>query len=366
MNHTITSRQRLQAALNHRPLDRIPMIETCFWPETLDRWHNEGLPKNADPTEYFQLDRIEHFFGIFDCTLQAEPKIMEETETYIVQRNRYGAVMREPKGFSQPSVMLEPAIRNRNDWERLRDTLQPAADRFTDPGAVGRAREAQRRGTFVTLETIEPLWFVLYNTMGFERGLEVMAEDPDLIEEMVDTYAQFSVQMLDLCFDKGFTADALFLYSDLCYKTGLLFSPAAFRRLALPHLKRFDEFCRRRGLYFFWHSDGNVGDLLPLLSELGVHAVHPLEARAGNDVRIYKRTFGRSMCLIGNIDADIVAKGDKSQIEEEVAGKIIPAKQGGGYIYHIDHSVPPTVSLDSYAFLLEQVRKHGNYDGGCR
>ena len=42
--------------------------------------------------------------------------------------------------------------------------------------------------------------------------------------------------------------------------------------------------------------------------------------------------------------------------------KISTAKQGGGYIYHCDHSIPPTVGLERYARVIELVREHGSYN----
>ena len=76
-------------------------------------------------------------------------------------------------------------------------------------------------------------------------------------------------------------------------------------------------------------------------------------------MRVLKKQFGQSITLVGNIDADIVATGDKTAIEMEVAEKIPVAAEGGGYVCHIDHSVPPTVSLESYVFLLETVMRYG-------
>jgi hypothetical protein len=35
---------------------------------------------------------------------------------------------------------------------------------------------------------------------------------------------------------------------------------------------------------------------------------------------------------------------------------------GHGYAYHSDHSVPPTVSWDTYQFIMHLVDEHGRYD----
>ena len=362
MTGHVPSRQRIRAALDHREGDRIPMIETFFWPATLERWRREGMPADATPTSYFGLDRLENFFGVFDCTPQLAPRTLEQDTQYRVFVNRYGAVVKAPRDGSQEPAMIEPAIRDRGDWQRICDRLGPDSARIAGDEVFERARQCRAAGGFVTIETVEPFWFVLHNTMGYEGGLLAMVEDPQLVEDMIATYTEFSIRMLGQCFERGFVADALWFFSDLCYRSGPMFSPQLFGDLGLPHLRRFTEFCREHDLYFWWHCDGNVAKLLPLLIELGVDAVHPLEARAQNDVRRYKRQFGDSTCLIGNINADVVAAGDRSAIEDEVGSKVTVAKRGGGYIYHIDHSVPPTVSLDSYTYLLEMVRKYGGYE----
>jgi hypothetical protein len=37
------------------------------------------------------------------------------------------------------------------------------------------------------------------------------------------------------------------------------------------------------------------------------------------------------------------------------------AAKDGGYIYHSDHSVPPTVSWDNYCYLMELLDEYGRY-----
>ena len=78
------------------------------------------------------------------------------------------------------------------------------------------------------------------------------------------------------------------------------------------------------------------------------------------DVRELKPLYGDKLTFVGNISKDVMAT-TKENIEEEVATKVTAAKQGGGYVYHSDHSVPPSVSLENYLFTLECVRKYGSY-----
>jgi len=334
------------------------MCETTIWPETISRWREEGLPADADLNEYFGLDPLACINDLFDPSFGLPPRTLEETSEHRVCVDRYGKTVKEWREGSSPPAILKPAICTRADWERARPLLTPGPEKFNNPAAEADYRAAQAAGHFRAITPPDPMWFVLYQTMGFEHGLWAMARQPGLVAEMSQTYADYLLAMLQMTWDRGYRFDALWFWSDLCYTSGMLFSPRAARELALPHWKRLGRFAHEHGMRLIWHCDGNVESLIPLLLEAGLHAIHPLEARAGNDVRQYKRQFGDRLCLIGNINADVVATNDFEQIEREVAAKVPVAAAGGGYIYNIDHSVPPTVSLASYRHLLDCVRRY--------
>ena len=57
MKDIMTSSERFRAALTGSDMDRIPLYELGFWPQTLDRWRNEGLPN--DP-------RFSDLWGLFN------------------------------------------------------------------------------------------------------------------------------------------------------------------------------------------------------------------------------------------------------------------------------------------------------------
>ena len=355
----MNSRERILTALDHREPDRLPMCETTFWPETLERWRAEGLLSDIDLDEHFGLDPLACVNDLFDPSFGLAERTLEATDEYRVYVDRYGKTVREWLRGSNPPSVREPAVRSRADWERLKLLLTPDAAKFNNAAADAKYAAARQAGHFIAITPAEPMWFVIYLTMGFEQGLRALAREPDLAADMLATYTDYLIAMLDLTQARGYRFDAVWFWSDLCYRNGLLFSPQMARRLVLPHWRRLGQYVHARGMRFMFHCDGNVSQLIPLLLEAGLDAIHPLEARAGNDVRDYKQRFGDRLCLIGNINADVVASNDPVLIEREVAAKVPMAAAGGGYIYNIDHSVPPTVSLDAYRHLLECVRRYG-------
>ncbi len=360
----MTSRERILAALDRRLPDRLPMCETTIWPETLARWRAEGMPADVCLNEYFGLDPLACINDLFDPSFGLAEHTLEQTDEYRVVVDRYGKTVKEWLAGSHPPSVLQPAIRSRADWERVKPRLTPDSAKFNNPTAEAAYAAARQAGHFTAITPAEPMWFVIYLTMGYEQGLLTLAKDPDLAADMLATYTDYLLAMLERTHARRYRFDALWFWSDLCYRNGLLFSPATARRLVLPHWQRLGRYAHDRGMRLMFHCDGNVGQLIPLLLEAGLDAIHPLEARAGNDVCDYKRRFGDRLCLIGNINADVVATNDPAQIAREVAAKVPLAAAGGGYIYHIDHSVPPTVSLKAYQYLLDCVREYGHLVAG--
>ena len=54
----MSSRQRIKTALRRGIPDRIPILDTTYWPDAIDRWHREGLPLGMHPGDYLDLDFI--------------------------------------------------------------------------------------------------------------------------------------------------------------------------------------------------------------------------------------------------------------------------------------------------------------------
>jgi len=151
------------------------------------------------------------------------------------------------------------------------------------------------------------------------------------------------------------------MIEDLACTQGMLFSPALWRTLFKPSVAKIGTFLKANGLGFWMHCCGNAEAIFDDLIECGLDVINPLEAKSGLDVRHLKKRYGNHLTFFGNIDVMAMTKS-KEILKTEVEQKISVAKQGGGYIYHSDHSVPPEVSWDRYCLILEWVRQHGQYN----
>jgi uroporphyrinogen decarboxylase len=136
-----------------------------------------------------------------------------------------------------------------------------------------------------------------------------------------------------------------------------------YKELIWPHDKRVCSFFAARNMPVILHTCGRVTALIPQLIEAGYACLQPLEVKAGMDLVALKKEYGQDLAFMGGIDVRAMSDSDPRAIEHEIATKIPAAMRGGGYIYHSDHSVPDTVSLERYRYVMELVRRHGLYEG---
>ncbi len=352
----MTSRELISRAIRRLPAERIALTDMSFWPETIARWEREGLPAGADVYEHFGLDRV--FIWDTDDSPRLEERVLDEDQESVTVRDTYGCVVRSWKNSYAPPVHLSYAANDISEVEsymRRYDGLP--ADQVSE-ARLAQYRDANERGDFVMVSPLEPAWFVISRLLGFEQGLTAFVEYPDEIGAAMRRLMDHSLAHVKwLIESKGIRFDSLYFSADLCFKNGMLFSPRVYREVIQPIHREYRKFCDEHGLFLMLHCDGDVREFIPLIIESGFEVIEPLEARAGNDVRLLKPLYGDKITFMGNINADVIANGTREQIRHEVISKVTVAKQGGGYIYHIDHSVPPTVSYADYSLLMETLRE---------
>lgn len=365
----MNSRERILAALHGRPMDRVPICEIGVWPETEERWRREGLPEGVSVEDYFGLDKIALF--AYEPSLMLPTVVLEDGDDDQVIVDGDGCRYRKWKGVQKPPLFLGATVNTPSLWREYRSRLAPSLGRFqnyqfdfifdrpTNEVQSERYRQARDDDQLTVISPTEPCWYFL-RLLGEEEALMAMALEPDFVEEVISDYTDFVLSMLELILASGYTFDALWVFSDLAYKKGMLFSPVFFRERVAPYQRRIFAFARDHAMKVIYHCDGYVGQLIPMLIDVGVDCMQPLEARAGNDVREYLHQYGDRLSFMGNINADALAGGRRS-IRQEICDKLPEAKRSGRYIFHSDHSVPPTVSFEDYAYAIELARELGSY-----
>ena len=353
----MTSQERVRLALEHKEADRVA-IHDAPWGTTVARWHREGLPEGVSPAEHFGYE----FVGTGpDLSLRLPTETVEETDDYIVQRGANGALHRNWKGKTSTPELLDFTIKERSDWDEHRPRLAFDESRLNLENVKQAQDNARAKDLFFTFGGGIGYDANSASLLGPVRLLTATVEEPDWVADIFMSQADLCVEIVEELLARGIAFDAAFFYDDLGYRNGLFFSPRTYRELLQPAHRRYLEPFKRLGLPCILHSCGNVTELVPDLLDAGWTCLQPLEVKAGMDLIELKKRYGDVLAFMGGIDVRNMARDDPGPIEAEIRAKIGLAKQGGGYIYHSDHSVPDNVSFANYSRVIELVREYGRY-----
>jgi len=352
----MNSRERIQLALSHREPDRVP-IHDSIWQATVDRWRTEGLPSGMSPADYFGYELCG--FGA-DTSPQFPVEVLSEDDEYIVERTVYGGIRKNHRDRSTTPMIIDYPCKNREDWERLKPRLKPSDYRVDWVSALQSFYRERSRGRFITYNAAVG-YDKAQNYVASPRLLKAVIMEPEWVKDIYWTDAKLAMDMCDRMMKAGFKFDGAFLYCDLGYRGGPFFSPKHYEDQLHPVFKELCRYFHSHGMYVILHCCGNVKILVPYFIEEGIDCLQPLEVKSGMDLIELNEKFGDKIAFMGGIDVRLMALDDPKPIEKEIKKKITVAKEGGGYIYHSDHSVPKNVSFQNYKRVIELVKKYGEY-----
>jgi len=133
------------------------------------------------------------------------------------------------------------------------------------------------------------------------------------------------------------------------------------RKYVFPWYKKMADICREKGIGFVYHSDGDCTEALDDLVDCGFHAFHPIQPNCMDIVEV-KEKWGKSLCLMGNINLDsTLTLGTPQDVRAEVYERIRTIGPGGGYMVSSSNSIPDYVPLENMKALFNATFEFGKY-----
>lgn len=353
----LTSKERIIRTYKHQETDRIPMIDYA-WNGTVRRWQNEGLPKDIYWDDYFGFDSIVRIQP--DNSPRFPRKVIEKNDRYSIVTSNWGATMKTFNELDSTDEMLHYHYGDKANWEQAKKAmLTYHEDRIPWDFIKDNYAKWKAEGRFMQLV----LWFgfdVAHSHMiGTENFLMAMIEDPEWVTDVFETFYQSTIDLCQRILDAGYEFDGIFWYDDMGYKNTPFFSPQMYRELLKPYHKRAVDWAHERGMVTEIHSCGFIEPLLPDLLETGVEMLNPIEIKAGMDPYRLKSLYGDKLAFHGGINAQLWDNIDLVKAEME---RVIPVlKEGGGYIFASDHSIPNSVSFQTMGEIAKLAKKLGKY-----
>lgn len=198
------------------------------------------------------------------------------------------------------------------------------------------------------------IFTMTWELMGFENFSLALFEDDELIKLINDKVGQIVIKMFENM-AKIDEVKVLWYSDDIAYTNGLMVSPETLDKYFFPWLEKIGEVAKSVDKPLIYHSDGILFDVMEKIIECGIDALHPIEPKA-MDIMEVKNRFGDKLCLIGNIDVDLLARGTKEEVKKNVLFNIENVGMNGGYCVGSGNSIPEYVNIENYIVMIETAK----------
>jgi uroporphyrinogen decarboxylase len=383
---TMSSRQRVLTALDHREPDRIPIdlggfqtgIHRKAYEALIDYLGYTETPVTLDPVQQLVTpsERVLERFHVDVRYVRAGAPAGFRGE--IAQNRRDGRLWHDLKDefgvvWSMPDdqqlymdishhPLAHASIGDLQDYPFPRGD-DPA--RFT--GLRERALEIRRNSPYALSSGI---CGVTYEVCWYMRGLEQwfldMKENPGFCAALLDRMSQYWIDwMSGFLSEVGDLLDVIMIGDDLAGQHGPLFSPAVYRSLVKPRQKRVTEKIKELTKARLWyHTCGSCTEYIPDLLENGVEILNPVQIGArGMDPAWLKERFGSRLSFWGGgIDSQhTLPFATPDEVAGETAKNIAIFKPGGGYVFSNVHNIQAGVPPQNIIALYDTAYERGFY-----
>lgn len=322
MNH----RERVLAALRREEPDRVPYCEVTI--------SQSVLQAISGRNEVLSEKEISALLGRDNIRFDAMPPFLAEKSI----------------GADGQEYLVDGLIKTREDL-RLVQLPDPKDKEF-----IRKAREfANEKEDYAATAAIRLGISPVLNSMGIEAFSYALYEDRQLITDLLERYANWTIDVVDWLQESGFSL--FWAFDDVAFGTAPFMRADDFHELFMPHLSRVAE---RIEIPWIFHSDGNLLPLMDDLLTLGMSGLNPIEPGA-MDIEYVKEHYGDRICLVGNINIDTLSRGTPQEVDEEVRDRIFTLGHGGGYIASSSNSIPDYVKPENLVAMVNAIQKYGRY-----
>lgn len=354
----MTHRERFRRVMHYQTVDRGIHWDFGYLTEAMDRWVQEGLPKEVGGADVpgDRMGRISAYFGK-DPTMHVPVliglhpgfpyEVIEVRERTIVHRDGEGNIVEEIKeGEHTIPHVIENGLKSRKDWEKYKamlDPNDPARHRWDYKSLAPQFNSADVPvvvgiGSFVG-------W--IRNWVGAANLAYLIYDEPDLFSEMVNTLCDLFIAVLEPAL-KEIEVDLAWGWEDICFNNGPLIGPNLWRKYVSEPMTRVCKLLRRHGVdIILTDCDGNVQALAPVWLECGLNGMFPCEVAGGSDPVLLRKQLGKDAVLFGGVNKRMLTS--KEDILAELR-RLTPLVEEGGYIPFVDHRIPGYVSYENHRY----------------
>ena len=267
----MTFRDNAMAVLRYQKYDKLPVVSFGYWGETVQKWADEGHITREEADDYCRhgdngwgdrsiMKKLGFDFNWNSCIASASDLFPSFEEQTLEERPDGSRVIRDGNGLIvlvKPGIVSIPAeigtsLTDRDVWEneylpRLRFSMERIPTEI-----LATLRDDTNREIPVGLHC-GSLMGCVRDLLGVEQMSYLTVDDPDLLEEIIDTMDSLCYDCVKAMLDSGATFDYAHFWEDICFKKAAFGSfiengrPPAWRRRPPIRLSSFSVCLRGCG-----------------------------------------------------------------------------------------------------------------------
>lgn len=349
MNH----KERVLATINLEEPDRIPIFPSGF--------HKIVLEKLFEHFNVSELIKLYKKLDLDAIIISIADGMITYPKNFVPKKLPDGSFVNEwgVRYIIPPDrdhIFLEYPIKK---WEDL-DKYS-----FPDPCDYNRFIEIEEIVNKYNEEytIVASIDYGLFEKACLLRGISPFLIDiyknPDFVEKLLNRLTDFDNKLInEIC---KYDIDIFFCSDDLGTQHSLFFPPEIFRKFFKEKWRKLLEIPRNKNIPIMFHSDGNIGKIIPDLIDIGVNILNPVQPRAINPA-IVKEKYGEKLALCGTIDIQYTLPfGTIDNVMKEVLNRIRTVGYDGGLILAPSHTILPDVPIENYLAFIKTAKKYGVY-----
>jgi len=358
----MTRRERVEATLNHQPVDRVAI--------------HEQVSFNPGVIEMF----VEKKITGFDFTLDDVCAVIRATLDMCFPPGapRGTGTVTTPDGFvmKHDNWTSWRVSRPFTDEHGARDWMLKRIRQLKAKGAGGDAsrieaaeissgsnpREDYRRQFVGIQDRIGAAVLCKFSGTGFcsvfdAMGLEIYTFFADAYPEVLAEFMEIStaneVTRIHSVADVELSP-VILIPEDFATKQGPIFSPDFLKKYHFPYVKRLTDAWHEHGIKVIYHSDGNYKVAIPELMGCGVDGFYCLEPACGMDVLELISLYPQMVWAGGLDGVDLMERGEPEDVRREVLRHIRESHvlQNGGMFLATSSEINPPVRPENFKAMI--------------
>ena len=216
---------------------------------------------------------------------------------------------------------------------------------------------AQTCGDCYRLASLDLSGFTVYTLLrGFADAMQDFLLDPDGFAVLMDRILDFECDLLRIAARHGF--DGIHFADDWGTQSGLMVSPALWRRLFKPRYARQFALAHELGLHVWYHCCGEFLEIMEDFHEIGVDVLNIAQPNVNDIAEVGRRLRGRQCFMMPISYQTVSISGTPAEIHAE-AQRLFDhlAASQGGFIGYVEEYGVMGMSAENYCACDEAFRR---------